>query len=71
MNFREFVALIIGRDISESPADVTLLDLGFTSKEMVILLMRMEREFRSAIPYEVLAQLATIASFEEVFEASR
>jgi acyl carrier protein len=66
MSFTEVVAEVLGRDISGDSSDATLVDLGITSKEIVILLTSMEHDFGCVIDFEVLAGLSTIASFEHL-----
>lgn len=66
MTFREFTLDVLGRDIGTPLPAATMSELGFTSKELVILITRIEREIGVEISYEEMAGLSTIESFSDL-----
>ena len=64
MTFADIARRTIGLELSDVRRDRTLTELGVTSKQLVVLLMRIEDELGRPIPFEDIAELGTVASFE-------
>lgn len=64
MNVRQTITNVLGVDVSKVDEDALLVDIGLSSLDIVALLVRIETELGGSIPFERLAELSTLGSFE-------
>lgn len=64
MNFADIAHRTLGLDLTGVEPDRTLQELGVTSKQLVMLVMRIEDELGHPIPFEEIAELGTVGSFD-------
>jgi len=71
MTFADIARRTIGLDLTGVEPERTLVDLGVTSKQLVVLVMRIEDELGEPIPFEQIAELGTVGSFDAYLAAQR
>jgi acyl carrier protein len=64
MTFADIARRTLGLDLTGVAPDQTLTDLGVTSKQLVMLVMRIEDELGHPVPFDRIAALGTVGSFE-------
>jgi acyl carrier protein len=65
MIFADIARRTLGLDLTGVEPDRTLTELGVTSKQLVMLVMRIEDELGHPIPFERIAELGTVGSFDD------
>lgn len=71
MTFADIARRTIGLDLTGVEPERTLTELGVTSKQLVMLVMRIEDELGEPIAFEQIAELGTVGSFEAYLAAQR
>ena len=65
MIFADIAHRTLGLDLTGVEPERTLTELGVTSKQLVVLVMRIEDELGYPIPFERIAELGTVGSFDD------
>jgi len=65
MIFADIAHRTLGLDLTGVEPERTLTELGVTSKQLVVLVMRIEDELGHPIPFEQIAELGTVGSFDD------